>query len=99
MILEQAILNVKPGETDAFEAAMKSALPYISASEGFRGLEVRRCIESPNRYALLVKWDSVEAHDPGFRGSDRYPRWRAALHHFYDPLPIVEHYGPPVATA
>ncbi|WP_436643896.1 antibiotic biosynthesis monooxygenase family protein [Microbaculum sp. FT89] len=99
MILEHAILNVKPGQAEAFEAAMREALPLISASDGFRGLEVRRCIESPDRYVLLVTWDSVEAHDPGFRGSDRYPRWKALLHHFYDPFPVVEHYGAPVATA
>jgi len=99
MILEHAILNVKPGEAEAFEAAMNEALALISASDGFQGLEVRRCIETPDRYVLLVKWDSVEAHDPGFRESDRYPRWKAALHHFYDPFPVVEHYGPPVAVA
>lgn len=99
MILEHAILNVKPGQAVAFEAAMREALPLISASDGFRGLEVRRCIESPDRYVLLVRWDSVEAHDPGFRGSDRYPRWKALLHRFYDPFPVVEHYGAPVATA
>lgn len=99
MILEHAILNVKPGQVVAFEAAMREALPLISASDGFRGLEVRRCIESPDRYVLLVRWDSVEAHDPGFRGSDRYPRWKALLHRFYDPFPVVEHYGAPVAMA
>jgi heme-degrading monooxygenase HmoA len=99
MILEHAILDVKPGQADAFEAAMNEALPLISASDGFLGLEVLPCIERPNRYVLLVKWTTVEAHDPGFRGSDRYPRWRELLHHFYDPFPTVEHYGPPVAHA
>lgn len=99
MILEHAILDVKPGLAAEFEAAMAEALPLISASDGFQGLEVRRCIESPDRYVLLVKWESVEAHDPGFRGSDRYPRWRDLLHRFYDPFPVVEHYGEPVATA
>ena len=99
MILEHAILNVKPGEADVFEKAMNEALPLISASAGFLGLEVRRCIENPDRYVLLVKWESVEAHDPGFRGSDRYPRWKEKLHRFYDPFPVVEHYGEPVAVA
>lgn len=99
MILEHAVLNVKPGESAAFEAAMTQALPLISASAGFLGIEVLPCIENDSRYLLLVKWTSVEAHDPGFRGSDRYPRWRELLHRFYDPFPTVEHYGPPVASA
>ncbi|MEJ8569844.1 antibiotic biosynthesis monooxygenase [Microbaculum marinum] len=99
MILEHAVLNIKPGLSAAFEAAMAEALPLISASEGFLGMEVLPCIETGNRYLLLVRWTSVEAHDPGFRGSDRYPRWRALLHRFYDPSPTVEHYGAPVARA
>ena len=28
----------------------------------------------------------------GFRGSAAYEEWRAALHHFYDPFPLVEHF-------
>jgi heme-degrading monooxygenase HmoA len=99
MILEHAVLEVKPGETDEFESAMRDALPLISASDGFRGIEVRRCIEDRGRYLLLVKWDSVEAHDPGFRGSDHYPRWKELLHRFYDPFPTVQHYEEPFASA
>ncbi len=38
MILDAAILNVKPGQAPAFEAAMAAARPLIEASEGFEGL-------------------------------------------------------------
>jgi heme-degrading monooxygenase HmoA len=93
LILEHAILEVKPGQHAAFEAAMKKAAPLISASEGFISLEVLPCLETAGRYLLLVKWTSVEAHELGFRGSDRYQQWRALLHGFYDPFPIVQHYG------
>ena len=100
MILEHALLDVKEGQGAAFEAALGEALPLIAASDGFLGLEVRPCIEAPGRrYLLLVRWRSVADHDPGFRGSDRYPRWRALLHRFYDPFPTVEHYGEPLLTA
>jgi len=94
MILEVAVLNVKPGEAAAFEAAMARARPLIEASEGFEGLEVRPCLEDSNRYLLLVHWARLEDHTEGFRGSDRYQDWKAALHAFYEPFPIVEHYGP-----
>ena len=47
MILEHAILDVRPGETAAFEAALAEALPLIAASDGFLGLEVRPCVERP----------------------------------------------------
>jgi heme-degrading monooxygenase HmoA len=93
LILEHAVLQVKAGQSAAFEAAMRAAAPLIKASEGFLGMEVLPCIETPGRYVLLVKWTSVEAHEQGFRGSVRYPQWKALLHHFYDPFPVVEHYA------
>lgn len=99
MILELAILDVKPGQGPAFEQAMGEALPLISATPGFIDLEVRPCLEAaPGRYVLLVRWDTLEAHTQSFRGSDRYQEWRAKLHHFYDPFPTVEHYGEPVIS-
>jgi heme-degrading monooxygenase HmoA len=45
---------------------------------------------------LLVWWDSVESHTVGFRQSERYQKWREALHDFYDPFPIVEHFAAPL---
>ncbi|MCB1381270.1 MAG: antibiotic biosynthesis monooxygenase [Alphaproteobacteria bacterium] len=98
MILEHAILNVKPGQGAAFEQALKDALPLMTATPGFVDIEVRRCLETPDRYVLLVHWDSLEAHTEGFRGSDRYKTWRHKLHHFYEPFPAVEHYGEPIVT-
>lgn len=93
VILEMAVLDIKPGQSQAFEKAMTKARPLIEASEGFQRMEVRPCIETENRYLLLVCWDSLEAHSIGFRQSERYEKWRAALHHFYEPFPTVEHYG------
>ena len=50
-------------------------------------------MEQPSHYLLLVTWETLEAHTVGFRGSPAYEQWSAALHHFYDPFPEVEHYG------
>ena len=94
MILEVARLDVRPGEADAFEAAFREARALPAEIEGFRNLELRRCVEEPDRYLLLVEWETLEAHTEGFRGSTQYERWRALLHHFYDPFPVVEHYEP-----
>ncbi len=99
MILEQAILDVAPERTAEYEAALKQALPLISATPGFFGLEVRACLETPGRYLLLVRWETLEDHTIGFRQSERYQRWRALLHRFYQPMPLVEHYGDPVISA
>ncbi len=99
MILEHAILDVKPEETAAYETALTKALPLIAATPGFIRLEVRPCLEQPGRYLLLVEWRSLEDHTTGFRQSDRYQEWRILLHHFYNPLPLVEHFGEPVVRS
>lgn len=96
MILETAILTIKPGQSAAFEAAMREARPLIAATTGFQRIEVRPCIETPDRYLLLVWWDTLEAHTEGFRKSERYGPWRELLHRFYDPFPLVEHYREPL---
>jgi heme-degrading monooxygenase HmoA len=47
MVLEVAILNLKPGQGDAFEAAFREAQRIISASPGYQRHELRRCVEAP----------------------------------------------------
>ncbi|MEH3157394.1 MAG: antibiotic biosynthesis monooxygenase [Gordonia paraffinivorans] len=94
MITEHALLPVDPARSREFEAAFDEAKAIIAASPGFGGLELLRSIESPDTYLLLVRWESVEAHTDGFRGSAGYERWKALLHRFYDPFPIVEHFAP-----
>ena len=91
MVLEVAVLNVRPGESRAFEAAFREAQHLVAASPGYQRHELRRCLEAADRYLLLIWWDSLESHTEGFRGSAAYQRWRELLHHFYDPFPTVEH--------
>jgi heme-degrading monooxygenase HmoA len=92
VILESAVLSVKPGQENAFEAAFGEAKGIIASMPGFIGLELQRCIEAPSRYLLLVRWTTLEHHTVGFRTSPEYQRWKSLLHHFYDPFPTVEHY-------
>jgi len=92
VITEHALLEVVPGQEPEFVEAMEQATAIIAASPGFISLRVERCVERPSRFLLLVEWDTVEAHTEGFRNSEAYQEWRALLHHFYDPAPVVEHF-------
>ncbi|NEQ52695.1 MAG: antibiotic biosynthesis monooxygenase [Leptolyngbya sp. SIO3F4] len=92
MILEVAILDIKPDKTAAFETAFHQAQTIISTMPGYRSHQLQKCIEKENRYVLLVSWQTLEDHTQGFRGSEEYQQWKALLHHFYDPFPVVEHY-------
>ena len=94
MILEHAVLEVVPGGEEEFEGAFDEAQRIIASMPGFCSLRLDRCVERPSRYVLLVEWERLEDHTEGFRRSPEYRQWRALLHHFYDPFPVVEHYRP-----
>jgi heme-degrading monooxygenase HmoA len=92
MILEVAVLNIKPGQEADFELAFGEAQTIIAARQGYISHQLKKCIEKPNRYILLVSWSSLQDHTEGFRKSVEYEEWRRLLHHFYEPFPEVEHY-------
>lgn len=92
MVLEVAILDVKPDMTSSFEAAFAQAQIIIASMPGYIDHQLQRCLEKPNRYILLVNWQTLADHTEGFRGSPQYQEWKALLHHFYAPFPEVEHY-------
>lgn len=93
MVLELAILCVRAGESARFEAAFAEAEGIIASMPGYLSHELHRSLETSDRYLLLVRWRALEDHTVGFRGSPEYQRWKALLHHFYDPFPAVEHYA------
>lgn len=94
VILEVAPLQVRPGQSGAFEAAFRQAQPIISSMPGYISHELHRCIERENEYLLLVRWQTLNDHQLGFRQSPQYQEWKKLLHHFYEPFPVVLHYEP-----
>ena len=92
MILEVAILDVKKGEEKEFEKTFKHAQNIITSITGYVSHDLQKCIETKNRYILLVNWKTLENHTVDFRQSDLYQEWKKLLHHFYSPFPTVEHY-------
>jgi heme-degrading monooxygenase HmoA len=93
MITEHALLEVIPGQELEFVEAMDRARALIAASPGFVSLRVERGVERPSCFLLLVEWESLQAHTEGFRTSQAFEEWRALLHHFYEPAPVVEHFS------
>lgn len=92
MVLEIADFAVLPGREDEFVAAYREGVVQLQTSPGFRSVRVTRGIESPSRFVLLVEWDDLEAHTVGFRGSERFTRWRALVGPFFDGAPRMEHF-------
>jgi len=92
MVLEVALIDVLAGREDEFAAAYAEAYPLVATTPGCRSVRMTRGIETPNRFVLLVEWDSVEAHLDNFRATDRFGRWRALIGPYFDGAPRVEHF-------
>lgn len=92
MITEAALLQVKPGMAREFEQSFREASPLIASIDGYLGHELQHCMEDDHKYLLLVRWRSLEDHTVGFRESPQYQEWKALLHHYYSPFPVVEHF-------
>ena len=93
MVLEVAVIEVTPGQEDAFTAAYRRARQQVASAPGCRSVRMTRGVESPSRFVLLVEWDSVEAHERGFRATERFTRWRAEIGPYFASPPQVEHYA------
>lgn len=92
MILEVAMLQVKPGKANEFESSFRKASKIIAGMKGYIHHELHKCVETDNKYVLLVRWKTLKDHTVGFRQSPEYEEWKSLLHHYYDPFPTVEHY-------
>jgi heme-degrading monooxygenase HmoA len=92
MILEVVMLQVSEGQSPQFETAFGEAETILAGMTGYIRHELLRCVETDDRYVLLIRWRTLEDHTIGFRHSPGYQEWRRLLHHFYDPMPVAEHF-------
>ena len=93
MILEVADIRISPGQQAAFEEAIERGLTTAAAqAKGFRGWKVNHSLESPERYLLMIFWDTLEDHTVGFREGPLFPQWRAIVGPFFAQPPAVEHF-------
>jgi heme-degrading monooxygenase HmoA len=93
MILEIADIRITPGRQADFEEAAQLGLNTVfPKAKGFRGHQVRHSIESPERYILLLTWDTLEDHTVTFRSSPLFTEWRNLVSEYFAQAPYVEHF-------
>ena len=90
MVTELAQIDIKAGTGESFEGAVHQAIPIILRAEGCHGVRLWRSTERPDRYRLLVEWDSVADHEE-WRATADYSRWRDLAGPFFSSPPEVEH--------
>ncbi len=91
MVLEHAVINIRPGANQEFEAALGKARAVVAEADGFVSLNLHRGIETPDQYLLLIEWKTLEDHTVGFRQSERFTRWRAHIGSYFESPPEVIH--------
>ena len=93
MILELADIRIQPGKQAEFDLAIQRGIDeVICHAKGFRGYKVNKGIESPDRYVLMIFWETLENHTIDFRESPAFPAWRAIVGPFFAGPPSVEHF-------
>ncbi len=93
MILELADIRIQPGQQAAFDAAIQHGLhSVIQQARGFRGFKINKGVEHPERYLLMIFWDTLEDHTVHFRESPAFAEWRAIVGPFFAAPPVVEHF-------
>jgi heme-degrading monooxygenase HmoA len=91
MVHEIAVIEIKPGMEKAFEEGAAKAVPLFQRAKGCRSMELRRSVETPTRYHLVVGWDTVEDHMVSFRQSADFQAWRDLVSHCFAGPPDMEH--------
>ena len=93
MILEIADIQIVSESQADFEVAIKRGIAEsISQAKGFIDCQVQHSIESPERYVLMIHWETLENHIVDFRGSPAFQAWRGLVGPYFKCPPLVEHF-------
>ena len=92
MVLEAVILNIKEGQAEEYEKSFRKASALLVKSPGYLSHELHKCIETRNRYIMLIRWNTLDDHLVGFRQSDVFEQWKQLTRPFYTEMPTVEHF-------
>jgi heme-degrading monooxygenase HmoA len=93
VILEVADIRIAPGQQAAFDEAVQRGLKtVVSRARGYKGWKVNKGVESPERYVLMIFWDTLEDHTVHFRGGPLFAEWRAIVGPYFAVPPVVEHF-------
>ena len=98
MILEVAIMKIKPELIEKFEAVFPKAAAISASTPGYISHEMQRCVETKGKYFYMIRWESIEAHMVNFRQSPRRDEFRQILGDFWAEPNFTEHFEPVTAA-
>jgi len=93
MILEIADITIQAGKNTEFDVAIeKGVREVISGAVGFKNFKIQKGIENPQRYLLMIEWETLDNHMVDFRNSPAYAKWREIVGPFFASPPVVQHF-------
>ncbi|MDB6442515.1 MULTISPECIES: antibiotic biosynthesis monooxygenase [Pseudomonas] len=91
MIYEIARLPVHKERIEMFRGAFAEVAPLLSRAKGYGGHLLAQGIESPEVFNLIVRWQSLEDHTPGFEASEDHRLFMMGLEEYFSEEPQVYH--------
>jgi len=92
VIVEYIRYKLPPTTCAAFEADYARAASSLAASPFCLGYELSRCIDEAGTYVLRIRWTSAEDHMQGFRRSEHFPPFLAAIRPYVPLIDEMRHY-------
>jgi heme-degrading monooxygenase HmoA len=92
MILEIATIDIHVGKNGEFEQQLEKAQGVLRQAKGYIEHQFQHCVEMPNRYVLLIRWETLEDHTIGFRESALFVQWRGFIGSYFAQPPVVQHF-------
>ncbi|NUP14348.1 MAG: antibiotic biosynthesis monooxygenase [Polyangiaceae bacterium] len=90
MVIEY--IRYEISDVDGFMSAYQSARSALDASPHCLAYELSRCSEEPSSFILRIEWDSTEGHLQGFRKSEVFGPFVAAVRPFIPSIREMRHY-------
>lgn len=91
MIYEIALLPVHKDQIEQFRSAFIEVAPLLSRAKGYGGHLLAQGIETPQLFNLIVRWQSLEDHTPGFEASEDHRQFMMGLEKYFSEEPKVYH--------
>lgn len=99
MIYEIALLPVHSERVAMFRKAFAKVAPLLKRAKGYGGHSLAQGIETPHTFHLIVRWQSLEDHTPGFEASEDHQVFMQGLQDYFAEEPTVYHIQGPAFTA
>lgn len=91
MIYEIALLPIHQDQIENFRHAFAQVAPLLCRAKGYGGHMLAQGIENPQQFNLIVRWQSLEDHTPGFEASEDHRVFMLALQEYFSQEPQVYH--------